>query len=91
MKLPILCAIIAIGLVAMAFSQDKAKEPVRPTITLESLHARLDILTKERDQAIATVNAYDGAIQEVSYWINQLTPKEVKKDEPKRVEKPDTK
>lgn len=83
--------IIGLFILSIAFSQDKPKEAEKPVITLESLQTRLESLNKGREQAIATVNAYDGAIQECNYWISVLTPKEEKKDEPKRVEKPDKK
>jgi hypothetical protein len=41
-------------------------------ITQEALEARLADLERGRVQAIANLNAYDGAIQECNYWLGQL-------------------
>ena len=35
------------------------------------LQERLTKLEQERTQLVATVSAYDGAIQEVKYWLSQ--------------------
>jgi hypothetical protein len=91
MKKIITFATVALFFLAITFSQDSPKEPENPAMTLETLQTRMGTLQKGREQAIANVNAYDGAIQECQYWIDQLTPKEVKKDEPERIDKPDKK
>ena len=49
-----------------------------PPITKEVLELRLGALERDRAQAIANVNAYDGAIQEVKYWIALLRVAEEK-------------
>ena len=41
-------------------------------ITREALELRLKALERDRNQAIANVNAYDGAIQECNFWIELL-------------------
>ncbi|KKN66893.1 hypothetical protein LCGC14_0466680 [marine sediment metagenome] len=41
-------------------------------ITKEALELRLAALQRDRAQAIANVNAYDGAIQECNFWIELL-------------------
>ncbi len=41
-------------------------------ITREVLELRLKALERDRAQAIANVNAYDGAIQECNFWIELL-------------------
>lgn len=66
-------------------------KPAAPAgVTKEKLQARLTELQKGRDQAMANVNAYDGAIQECQYWISQVEESEkgkkgeVKPAEPKK-------
>lgn len=52
-------------------------------ITLEALEARLADLQRGKEQAIANVNAYGGAIQECNYWLEQLkAAEEAKKASP---------
>ena len=41
-------------------------------ITREALELRLKALERDRNQAIANVNAYDGAIQECNFWLELL-------------------
>ena len=48
-------------------------------ITREVLELRLKALERDREQAIANVNAYDGAIQECNFWIKLL--KEAEQEE----------
>lgn len=48
-------------------------------ITREVLELRLKALERDRNQAIANVNAYDGAIQECNFWIKLL--KEAEQEE----------
>ena len=40
---------------------------------------RIKRLTEERDQLIANVNAYNGAIQEATYWFALLEKEESEK------------
>ena len=48
-------------------------------ITREALLDRLEALERDREQVIANINAYDGAIQECKYWIEQLENAEEEK------------
>lgn len=41
-------------------------------VTREALELRLKALERDRAQAIANVNAYDGAIQECQFWLELL-------------------
>ena len=41
-------------------------------ITKEALELRLAALQRDRAQAVANVNAYDGAIQECQFWLELL-------------------
>ena len=41
-------------------------------ITREMVEKRLEQLTAERDQLVANLQAYNGAIQDCEYWLNQL-------------------
>lgn len=45
-------------------------------MTKEQVQERLDTLTKERDQLKTTLLAYEGAIQDCNYWLQQLSPPE---------------
>jgi hypothetical protein len=90
-KAILFCLILSIICPSLSICQEKPKEPEKPAMTLETLQTRMGTLQKGREQAIANVNAYDGAIQECQYWIDYLTPKEVKKDEPERIKDPDKK
>lgn len=59
-------------------------------MTPESLRERLKQLLLQRQQAVATVHAVDGAIQEVERWIVELEgqqgPKEVRDGEEGQVQ-----
>ena len=41
-------------------------------MTLEALRERLVKLQAEYEQTKANMHAYEGAIQECQYWLNQL-------------------
>jgi len=41
-------------------------------ITREAIQNRLDRLVEEYEQAKANMHAYEGAIQECRYWLNEL-------------------
>jgi peptidoglycan hydrolase CwlO-like protein len=85
-KLILLIAILLF--IPFVSAQDKAPEEPKPTITLEALQSRLQLLNKDREQMVANVNALDGAIQECQHWIDQLsTPKEPKKAKEKHEHK----
>lgn len=38
----------------------------------EMVQQRLQRLKSEREQMVANVHAYDGAIQEVQHWLDEL-------------------
>jgi len=44
-------------------------------ITREQIEQRKETLCEQRDQALATVNAIIGAIQDCEYWLLLLTPR----------------
>jgi hypothetical protein len=70
---------------SLSFAQEKAKEgPKSPqqVITKQAIQERIDKLQKSREQAIANVNAYDGAIQEAQYWLSLFTETEEIKQAP---------
>ena len=46
---------------------------------------RLEVLERDRAQVIANINAYDGAIQECKYWLEQLKLAEKEKKEEEEV------
>lgn len=41
-------------------------------MTPEKINARIAQMTAERDQAVATVNALSGAIQDCQFWLAEL-------------------
>ncbi|MDO8794385.1 MAG: hypothetical protein Q7J25_07185 [Vicinamibacterales bacterium] len=41
-------------------------------MTSEEIQARIRQLRIEREQAIGTVNAYNGAIQDCEWWLQQI-------------------
>lgn len=43
-------------------------------ITLEALEARKAELVRNRQQAIAAVNAFNGAIEDCDFWIETMKP-----------------
>lgn len=50
-------------------------------MTKEQLQERITKLTQEREQVKATLAAYEGAIQESTFWLSQLDqPTEDKND-----------
>jgi hypothetical protein len=63
-----------------------------PAITVEALEARLAGLEKGRAQTLATLSAYDGAIQECQYWLDLVkkakTAQPAKPGDPKRKPEP---
>jgi hypothetical protein len=65
----IVMAICILAAACLAPAQDK--KPETP-ITRAMLDQRLGQLKAAREQALANLNAYDGAIQECNYWISQI-------------------
>lgn len=49
-------------------------------MTKEQLQERIVKLTSEREQIKTALAAYDGALQEANYWLEQF-PKEEPKEE----------
>lgn len=47
----------------------------------EQLHERIKLLEAEREQVKATMLAYEGALQDCHYWLEQLDKKPVKKND----------
>ena len=45
-------------------------------MTKDLLQQRLEKLEADRNQLLANLNAYDGAIQEAKYWLTQLEKQE---------------
>ena len=80
MRKQTLAAVLAIllGGGAYLFAQEQVKPvPAKPEIkehpvTKAKLQERLGGLEAGKSQAIANVQAYDGAIQECKYWIEEL-------------------
>ncbi|MCB7129641.1 MAG: hypothetical protein J3T61_08905 [Candidatus Brocadiales bacterium] len=73
--------LMACALLVQAASPDSSqdKTPAVSVITKEALQDHLVELQQQREQAIATVNAISGAIQECEYWLEKL--KEEKQEE----------
>ena len=69
----------ACALLLQAASPDTSENNSPAVITKEALQDHLVELQQQREQAIATVNAISGAIQECEYWLEKL--KEEKQEE----------
>ena len=63
-----LALLLVLGGCLAGFAQNSKPSP----ITKEVLELRLVALERDRAQAIANVNAYDGAIQECQFWLELL-------------------
>ena len=59
----------------------------KPAITRQMLEQRLAELKAGKEQAVANVNAFEGAIQECSHWLDLLEPQKPKA-EPKPASNP---
>jgi len=80
----IVLLVICLLIVGAGLAQKESKPP----ITKEALQQRLGQLQQAREQAIANVNALNGAIQECTYWIDQIEMAEkTSKSEEKKSEK----
>jgi len=77
-----LALLLVLGGCLAVFAQPGKPHP----ITQQALELRLETLERNRAQAIANVNAYDGAIQECKYWLELL--KKAEKKERAKEEKP---
>jgi hypothetical protein len=63
-----LALLLVLGGCLTGFAQNSKPSP----ITKEVLGLRLAALQRDRTQAVANVNAYDGAIQECQFWLELL-------------------
>lgn len=83
-----LLAISLLIMAAVALGQTPAATPPKdiPAITQATVEARLSELDRGRAQALANLNAYDGAIQECQYWLatikQKAAPKPTEKSKP---------
>ncbi len=77
-----LVLLLLLGGCLAAFAQNSKPSP----ITKEALEQRLAALKRDRTQAVANVNAYDGAIQECQFWLELL--KDAEEEEEMIVEFP---
>jgi hypothetical protein len=65
----ILLTLLLLG--GVLFAEDKPKAPP-PAVTKAQLEARVKELTAAREQAIANLQALNGAIQDCEYWIAEV-------------------
>lgn len=47
----------------------------------ELIQERIKLLEQEREQARNTLIAYEGAIQDCKYWLEQVESKSIEKDD----------
>ena len=64
----ICAALLVLGGCLLVSAQSSKPNP----ITRETMEQRLGALERDRAKVIANINAYDGAIQEIKYWIQLL-------------------
>jgi peptidoglycan hydrolase CwlO-like protein len=81
MKPLIALLLAACFLVGAACAQTK-NGPATPAVTREQLEKRLAELHAGREQALANVHAFDGAIQECQHWIDELKVEAAKSKSP---------
>jgi len=62
------CVLAVFGL---GLAQDKKPDAPSP-ITKPAIQQRLQYLQAGREQALANLNAFNGAIQECQYWLGQI-------------------
>jgi len=95
MKIVTLAVLLVLGGCLSMSAQDNSLKEAKPAITKQAFQDRLAGLEKGRAQALADLSAYDGAIQECQYWLEQVekaeaeakaAPKEKPKDESKQPE-----
>jgi len=74
----VVVVLFVLSFVAMVMAGEKPKskpESSPATITKAELDERLNTLMRERDQIIANLHAYEGAIEDCKYWLSQLESK----------------
>ena len=57
-------------------SAQQKELPTPQPLSIKTFEERLVKLQRERDQLVANINAYDGAIQECKYWLELLEKQE---------------
>ena len=83
----VLLVMIILSVLTLGFSQTQTEAP---TISKSELESRLEVLKQGLEQAKASVHAYEGAIADCQYWLDQLgkkvqtDPTEPKQAEPKK-------
>lgn len=58
-------------------------------ITVELIQERLAALRQQRDQVMAQLRTYDGAIMDCEYWLSVLEPQEGLPDNVVPLKKPE--
>jgi hypothetical protein len=79
----ILAVLLTFSTIGLA-QDPPAATPATTVITKAALEERLAGLQKSREQTLANLNAYNGAIEECQYWLDQLRAEEKAKEEAKK-------
>ena len=78
MRMIYMAVLLLGGCLAVSAQTAQPAKPDKPVITRQMLEQRLAELNAGKEQAVANVNAYEGAIQECSHWLEMLEPQEQK-------------
>jgi CHASE1-domain containing sensor protein len=72
---PVVASIVLLVILLLTlagFGLAQKNEPAKPVITVEKLQKRLSDLEAAKIQALANLNAINGAIEDCKYWIGEL-------------------
>jgi len=87
MRYRLLCLTLLLGVGHMVSAQQPPPpqappQPAPQGVTQQALESRLAVLKTQYDQAVANANAFQGALEDCQYWIDQMKAAEAAKAAP---------